>query len=137
MPVPAGLLVREARLDGKLISLVPGSQGKGASHLAALLFTLRALAIGTRRRRPGHSFNGRRKPLASFYRVWSYTCFGCSFRGMEIDLRIGGGLMSKNPRAPAKPNGWLMTEGMKHCVHLAKKDRGSPHRVAFAVARYH
>lgn len=37
VPVPAGLLVREARLDGKLVSLVPGSQGKGGSHLAALL----------------------------------------------------------------------------------------------------
>jgi hypothetical protein len=32
--VPAGLLVREAELDGKLVSLVPG---KGAGHLSALL----------------------------------------------------------------------------------------------------
>jgi hypothetical protein len=37
VPVPAGLLVREARLDGKLVSLVPGPQGKGGSHLSALL----------------------------------------------------------------------------------------------------
>lgn len=37
VPVPAGLLVREARLEGKLVSLVPGPQGKGGSHLAALL----------------------------------------------------------------------------------------------------
>lgn len=37
VPVPAGLLVREARLDGKPISLVPGSTGKSGSHLAALL----------------------------------------------------------------------------------------------------
>ena len=37
VPVPAGLLVREARLDGKLVSLVPAPQGKGAGHLAALL----------------------------------------------------------------------------------------------------
>ena len=29
VPVPAGLLVREARLDGKLVSLVPGTAGKG------------------------------------------------------------------------------------------------------------
>src|SRR5271168_503869 len=35
VPVPAGLLVREARLDGKAISLVPGA--KGGSHLSALL----------------------------------------------------------------------------------------------------
>src|SRR5499427_2457473 len=37
VPVPAGLLVREARLDGKLVSLVPGAPGKGATHLCALL----------------------------------------------------------------------------------------------------
>jgi hypothetical protein len=37
VPVPAGLLVREARLDGKQISLVPGAPGKGGAHLSALL----------------------------------------------------------------------------------------------------
>src|SRR5215472_18347678 len=37
VPVPTGLLVREARLDGKLVSLVPGTAGKNASHLCALL----------------------------------------------------------------------------------------------------
>lgn len=37
VPVPQGLLVREARLDGKQLSLVPGTPGKGGTHLAALL----------------------------------------------------------------------------------------------------
>src|SRR5579862_8064232 len=37
VPVPAGLLMREARLDGKPVSLVPGGQGKGGTHLCALL----------------------------------------------------------------------------------------------------
>lgn len=37
VPVPPGLLVREARLDGKLVSLVPGAFGKGGSQLSALL----------------------------------------------------------------------------------------------------
>src|SRR6266567_1811404 len=37
VPVPAGLLVREARLDSKLVSLVPSPQGKGGGHLSALL----------------------------------------------------------------------------------------------------
>src|ERR1700741_2064913 len=37
VPVPAGLLVREARLDGKLVSLVPAPQGKGPGPLSALL----------------------------------------------------------------------------------------------------
>ncbi|MGB8064662.1 MAG: hypothetical protein WCF26_22440 [Candidatus Sulfotelmatobacter sp.] len=37
VPVPPGLLVREARLDGKQVSLVPGPQGRLGTHLSALL----------------------------------------------------------------------------------------------------
>lgn len=37
VPIPAGLLVREARLDGKLVSLVPGTDGKKGAHPSALL----------------------------------------------------------------------------------------------------
>src|SRR5467141_263090 len=37
VPIPAGLLVREARLDGKLVSLVTGAGGKAGSQLSALL----------------------------------------------------------------------------------------------------
>src|ERR1700735_2106148 len=37
VPVPAGLLVREARLDGKAVSLVPGEHGKSGTHVSALL----------------------------------------------------------------------------------------------------
>jgi len=37
VPIPPGLLVREAKLDGKLVSLVPGAAGKGTNQLSALL----------------------------------------------------------------------------------------------------
>src|SRR6266567_220255 len=46
VPIPAGLLVREARLDGKLVSLVPGAGGKAGSQLSALLsYSGRALLL--------------------------------------------------------------------------------------------
>jgi len=35
VPIPAGLFVREARLDGKSLSLAPSSPGKAASQLSA------------------------------------------------------------------------------------------------------
>src|SRR6266849_5481981 len=37
VPIPSGLLVREARLDGKLVSLVPIVGGKAGGQLSALL----------------------------------------------------------------------------------------------------
>jgi len=37
VPIPSGLLVREARLDGKLVSLVSGGSGKSSSQLSAVL----------------------------------------------------------------------------------------------------
>ena len=37
VPIPAGLLVSGAKLDGKLISLVPGGSGKSSNQLSALL----------------------------------------------------------------------------------------------------
>src|SRR5689334_18032523 len=37
VPVPSGLLVREARLDGKLVSLVSGGPGKSSNQLSAVL----------------------------------------------------------------------------------------------------
>ena len=37
VPIPRGLLVREAKLDGKLVSLVPGVAEKGSNQLCALL----------------------------------------------------------------------------------------------------
>ena len=44
--IPSGLLVREARLDGKLVSLVPGPAGKSGSQLSAMLsHTGRALLL--------------------------------------------------------------------------------------------
>jgi hypothetical protein len=37
VPIPAGLLVRRATLDGKPVSLVPGPPGRNKGHVAALL----------------------------------------------------------------------------------------------------
>ncbi|HLJ27490.1 MAG TPA: hypothetical protein VKY85_12330 [Candidatus Angelobacter sp.] len=37
VPIPSGLLVREARLDGKLVSLVAAANSKGSSQLSAVL----------------------------------------------------------------------------------------------------
>ncbi len=43
--IPAGLLVREAKLDGKLVPLVPGSGGKGGQLSAVLSHPGRALLL--------------------------------------------------------------------------------------------
>ena len=43
--IPSGLLVREARLDGNLVSLVPGNAGKGGRLSAVLSHPGRALLV--------------------------------------------------------------------------------------------
>src|SRR5689334_9641333 len=45
VPVPQGLLVREARLDGKLVSLVSGTQGKSGQPAAMLAHAGRAVLL--------------------------------------------------------------------------------------------
>src|SRR5207253_5204167 len=51
VPVPVGLLVREARLDGKLVSLVLSAGGKASGQLSALLSVAIARGISFSHRR--------------------------------------------------------------------------------------
>ena len=45
VPIPAGLLVREARLDGKLVSLVPNGGKNGGQPAAMLAHAGRAVLL--------------------------------------------------------------------------------------------
>lgn len=105
VPVPAGLLVREARLDGKLVSLVPGEKGKSGPHLSALL-----------------SHAGRFELLLDVDVLVTSSAGdeSISLPSTEsgvtrakvllprqgVDLRIGGGLLSEKSETPGETK-WL------------------------------
>ncbi len=94
VPVPAGLLVREARLDGKLVSLVPGSQGKGASHLAALLSHSGRWLLELDIDVPVTASTGD-ESLSLPSTESGVTRASVQLPRNGIDLRVGGGLISE------------------------------------------
>src|SRR5437899_9278420 len=105
VPVPAGLLVREARLDGKLVSLVPSVGGKAGSQLSALLshsgraILLLDIAI------PVSSVNGEESfTLPSS--VSGVTRASVQLPRQGVDVRLTGGLLSEKSESAAESN-WL------------------------------
>ena len=75
VPIPSGLLVREARLDGKLVSLVSGS-GKSTSQMSAMLGTRRPCGASARYRSARECFCRRRAHLAALDFFRRYSCCG-------------------------------------------------------------
>ena len=113
VPVPAGLLVREARLDGKLVSLVPGAQGKGGTHLCALLshagrsvllldvdVPVTASAGDESMSLPSTESGVTRAAVAA-------SATRSRFENRAVDC------FPKNPRARAKPSGWPTVAAMR------------------------
>lgn len=93
VPVPAGLLVREAHLDGKPVSLVPAGSGKGA-HLSALLShagrSILTLAIDV----PVTASPGE-ESISLPSTESGVTRARLKVPRQGIDLRVGGGLLSE------------------------------------------
>ena len=105
VPVPGGLLVREARLDGKQVSLVQGPQGKGGGHVSALLShagrSVLALDIDV----PIASSPGD-ETLSLPFTESGVTRAAVELPRQGIDLRIGGGLLSEKSESAGETR-WL------------------------------
>ena len=105
VPVPAGLLVREARLDGKLVSLVPGVGGKPGSQLSALLshsgraVLLLDIAI------PVASATGE-ESITLPSTVSGVTRASVQLPRQGVDVRLMGGLLSEKSESGAESK-WI------------------------------
>ena len=94
VPVPSGLLVREARLDGKLVSLVPSPAGKGGGHVSALLSHSGRSVLTLEIDVPVSTSTGDESiSLPSTESGVTRASFELSRQG--IDLRIGGGMLAE------------------------------------------
>ena len=105
VPVPAGLLVRQARLDGKLVSLVAGVQAKGGTHLSALLSHAGRFELLLDVDVPVTASAGDESiSLPSTESGVTRATVLLSRQG--IDLRIGGGLLSEKSETAGETK-WL------------------------------
>lgn len=105
VPVPTGLLVREASLDGKLVSLVPGAQGKGGGHLSALLShpgrSVLLLDVDV----PVTSSAGD-ESMSLPSTESGVTRAAVQLPRQGIDLRVGGGMLSEKSETSGETK-WL------------------------------
>jgi len=105
VPVPAGLLVREARLDGKLVSLVPSAGGKAGSQLSALLshsgraVLLLDIAI------PVTSSTGEER-ITLPSTASGVTRASVQLPRQGVDIRLTGGLLSEKSESAAESK-WI------------------------------
>src|SRR5580658_6886138 len=105
VPVPAGLLVREARLDGKLVSLVPGEKGKGGAHLSALLSHAGRFELLLDVDVPVTSSAGD-ESISLPSTESGVTRATVLLPRQGVDLRIGGGLLSEKSETSGETK-WL------------------------------
>ena len=103
VPVPAGLLVREARLDGKEISLVPGA--KGGTHLSALLSHAGRSVLLLDVDVPVTSSAGD-ESLALPSTESGVTRAEVELPRLGVDLRVVGGMLSQKYETPSETK-WL------------------------------
>lgn len=105
VPVPAGLLVREARLDGKQVSLVPGAQGKSGTHLSALLSHAGRFELLLDVDVPVASSAGE-ESISLPSTESGVTRATVLLPRQGVDLRIGGGLLSEKSETASETK-WL------------------------------
>jgi hypothetical protein len=105
VPVPPGLLVREARLDGKQVSLVPGAPGKGGAHLSALLSHAGRSVLLLDVDVPV-TLSAGDESLALPATESGVTRAEVALPRLGVDLRVAGGLLSQKYETPGDTK-WL------------------------------
>src|SRR6201993_2503843 len=127
VPVPAGLLVRAARLDGKLVSLVPAPQGKGAGHLCALLShpgrSVLALEVDV----PVTTSTGD-ESISLPSTESGVTRASVELPRQGIDLRVEGGILSEKSEASGETK-WLAYGRGNEALTLTWRKKTEDHHI--------
>jgi hypothetical protein len=105
VPVPAGLLVREARLDGKLVSLVPSTDSKKGTHPSALLSHAGRSVLQLDVDVPVTSAAGD-ESISLPATESGVTRAAVVLPRVGVDLKISGGLLSEKSEAAGETK-WL------------------------------
>src|SRR5690242_14917235 len=126
VPIPAGLLVREARLDGKLVSLVPGASSKAGGQLSALLshsgraILLLDIAI------PVAAATGE-ESITLPSTVSGVTRASVQLPRQGVDVRLTGGLLSEKSEG-ATESKWIAYGRGNEALTFAWRRKTEDHR---------
>src|SRR5215471_8130552 len=127
VPVPAGLLVREARLDGKQVPLVPGPQGKGASHLCALLSRSGRAVLTLDVDVPVATSSGN-ESISLPSTESGITRASVELPRQGIDLKVDGGFLSEKSEASGETR-WLAYAHGNEPLTLTWRKKTEDHHV--------
>ena len=127
VPVPAGLLVREARLDGKQVPLVPGPQGKAASHLCALLSRSGRAVLTLDVDVPVMTSSGN-ESISLPSTESGITRASVDLARQGIDLKVDGGFLSEKSEASGETK-WLAYAHGNEPLTLTWRKKTEDHHV--------
>ena len=105
VPIPAGLLVREARLDGKLVSLVPSIGGKAGGQLSALLSHPGRAVLVLEIALPVATSAGE-ESISLPSAASGVTRASVQIPRQGVDIRLAGGLLSEKSETAAESK-WI------------------------------
>ena len=126
VPIPAGLLVREARLDGKLVSLVSGASGKGGSHLSALLSHAGRAVLLLDIALPVASSAGE-ESIALPSAASGVTRASVQLPRQGVDIRLTGGLLAEKSESRAESK-WVAYGRGNEALTFAWRRKTEDHR---------
>ena len=131
VPVPAGLLVREARLDGKEVSLVPGDRAKGGTHLSALLSHAGRSVLLLDVDVPVTTSAGD-ESLALPATESGVTRAEVELPRLGVDLRVAGGLLSQKYETPSQTK-WLAYARGNEALTFTWRRKTEDHHVELSL----
>jgi hypothetical protein len=126
VPIPAGLLVREARLDGKLVSLVPSAGGKAGGQLSALLSHSGRAVLQLDIAIPVASATGEER-ITLPSTVSGVTRASVQLPRQGVDVRLTGGLLSDKSESAVESK-WIAYGRGNEALSFAWHRKTEDHR---------
>ncbi|QOY90133.1 hypothetical protein [Paludibaculum fermentans] len=131
VPIPAGLLVREAKLDGKPAALVPGPAGRGGSQQMAVLSKRGRASLVLEVALPIGSNAGEER-LTLPASESGITRGLVVLPRLDVEVRVGGGLLYEKSQS-ASESKWLAYGSGGSALTFAWRRKAEDHRVTQAL----
>jgi hypothetical protein len=131
VPIPASLLVREARLDGKLVSLVPGTGGKGSNQLSAVLSRPGRAVLNLDIVLPIESSAGE-ESISLPSTASGVTRASILLPRQGVDVRLSGGLLAEKSESGAESK-WLAYARGNEPLTFTWKRKTEDHRITLPL----